>query len=97
VFRTDEYPDPRENFQAIPIDQPEPSIQVDLNDLEDIPFIESSVICSPLPGAADKVVIVTLLHPDSCLLEEIESADMIVVRMCDDDVGNVTGVEMDFL
>src|SRR5579859_7927108 len=82
-----------ENFDVVAIDEPETAFGVALDELLNVVGVNAAVIAAGLPGCSRVIVELLFLNPDIGFGKKIDAAEMIPVRMADDDVGDFIGLE----
>jgi|SRR5690348_10873999 len=77
-----------ENFDVVAVNETHAPLGVELDEFLNVGGVDAAVMSAGLPGLAGVVAILVFLNPDSCFGKKIDAAEMVPVRVADDDVGD---------
>src|SRR5687768_1342584 len=82
-----------ERLLRVPIDEPDASCQIGTDERQHVFFHHPAMCALRVPRLAGVVAVLIALDPDGCPRKQVDAADVVPVRMGDDDVGDVAGVD----
>ncbi len=91
MARAGEHPNPGKNLAVVPIDQPEFSLRIASQQVQDIFGIDAAVLPSPLPRRSSVVSVFLFLDPESGIWKQVDTSHMVPMGMGNDDIGDLAG------
>src|SRR5579859_1405865 len=85
--------DAGEKFDIVAVHETDAACGVQLDELLNVVWIDSTMIAAGLPSVAGVIAKLVLLDPDICFRKKIDAAEMIPMGVADDDVSDFFGLE----
>src|SRR5215472_3546709 len=70
-----------------------PSFSVELHEFLNVGGVNSAMIATGLPGLASVVAKLFFLNPDRCFGKKVDAAEMVPVRVADNDVSDLVRLD----
>ena len=83
----------RTNLDVVTVDEAHPAFSVELHEFLNVGGVNAAMIAAGLPGLAGVVAKLLFLNPDRCFGKKVDAAEMVPVRVADDDVGDLVRLE----